>query len=168
MSRIENLQELRGEIARYRDVSSRLINALRQVETHDIERIGKTTTTAVAIAGLIENSYTAVETVLFRIAQNFGNNLDATRWHTDLLRRMTLSIPDVRPAVIGEATYARLDELMRFRHFKRYYFNLDYDWSRLQYLAGVVHKTIPETIAELTTFDLFLTEMIASLSEQDG
>jgi len=168
MSRIENLQELRGEIARYRDVSSRLLEALRQVENHDIERIGKTTTTAVAVAGLIENSYTAVETVLFRIAQNFGNNLDASRWHTDLLRRMTIPVPNVRPAVVGEATYAKLDELMRFRHFKRYYFNLDYDWSRLEYLMSVVHTTIPTITAELSEFDRFLTELVASLSESDA
>ena len=166
MSRTEDLQELRGEIQQYREVSARLLDALRHLQEHDLERIGKTTTTAVAAAGLIENSYTAVETVLFRIAQNFGNNLDASRWHTDLLRRMTVSVPELRPAVIADSTFSKLDELMRFRHFKRYYFNLDYDWSRLEYLMNLVHEVIPKFAAELTEFERFLTDVIASLSDQ--
>ena len=166
MSRIEDLQELRGEVQQYHEVSARLRDALHHLQKHDLTQIGKTTTTAVAAAGLIENSYTAVETVLFRIAQNFGNNLDASRWHTDLLRRMTVSIPEVRPAVISDTTYTKLDELMRFRHFKRYYFNLDYDWSRLEYLMNVVREVIPKVSGELTEFDRFLTDVIASLSDQ--
>lgn len=165
MSRIEDLQELRGEIQRYYHVSSRLLVALQQIQDHDIPRIGKTTTTAVANAGLIENSYTAVETALFRIAQNFGNNLDPTHWHADLLRRMSVAVPEMRPQVISETTWSKLDELMRFRHFKRYYFNLDYDWTRLDYLLGVVRETIPKVVEELTVFERFLTEVIASLSE---
>ena len=95
MSRTEDLQELRGEIQQYREVSARLLVALRHLQERDLQRIGKTTTTAVAAAGLIENSYTVVETVLFRIAQNFGNNLGASCWHTDLLRRMTVSVPEL-------------------------------------------------------------------------
>ena len=96
-----------------------------------------------AAAGLIENYYTAVETVLYRIAQVFGNNLDPQRWHSDLLRRMCVSIPDVRPRVLSEITYSRLDELMRFRHFKRYSFHLEFDWQRLELLLVVARGLAP-------------------------
>ena len=46
--------------------------------------------------------------------------------------QMTLTIPEVRPRVISDATFAALSELRRFRHFKRYYFSFDYDWDRLE------------------------------------
>lgn len=75
----------------------------------------------VAIAGLVENYYTAIETVLFRISQQFGNHLEQNKWHSDLLRRMVLDVPGTRPAVLTGAVVSKLDELLRFRHFKRYY-----------------------------------------------
>ncbi len=164
MSRPDDLRELSGEIRRHLDVSAELIAALHRIIAEDVPRIGRTTTTSLAIAGLIENYYTALETVLFRISQNFGNNLDPERWHSDLLRRMTIAVPDVRPVVITPATQAMLDELMRFRHFKRYYFQLDYDWNRLDYLTGLLERVQPHVDAELTAFDAFLGELIESIS----
>lgn len=83
MSRPDDLRELSGEIRRHLDVSAELIAALRRIIANDVPRIGRTTTTSLAIAGLIENYYTALETVLVRISQNFGNNLDPERWRSD-------------------------------------------------------------------------------------
>lgn len=77
---------------------------------------------------------------------------------------MTIAVPDVRPVVIAPATHAMLDELMRFRHFKRYYFQLDYDWNRLDYLTGLLERVQPHVEAELTAFDTFLVELIESAS----
>ncbi len=47
-----------------------------------------------------------------------------------------LAIPDIRPAVISRETADQLGELLRFRHFTRYYYALDYDWDKLDYLLG--------------------------------
>ncbi len=145
-----------------------MIAALRRLVSEDLPKIGRTTTTSLAIAGLIENYYTALETVLFRVAQNFGNNLDRERWHSDLLQRMTITVPDVRPAVITRETFAMLDELMRFRHFKRYYFQLDYDWNRLNYLMGLVERVEPKVGAELETFDRFVGELIMTIDSAES
>lgn len=167
MSRVEDLRELTGEIQRYLDVSTRLMAALGRLSEHDIPQMGKTTTTALAAAGLLENFYTAIETVLFRISQNFGNSLDPERWHSDLLNKMTISIPDTRPAVLSDQTRAMLDELMRFRHFKRYYFQLEYDWHRLEYLMGLVGRLEPEVRSEFQVFDRYLSALVSELTTDE-
>jgi hypothetical protein len=167
MSRIDDLRELQGEIDRYRSVSEKLIDAVRRLMTVDLELVGRTTTTALAAAGLIENSYTAIETVLMRISQNFGNNLRPDRWHADLIRRMTTAVPDLRPQVLSDATASNLDELMRFRHFKRYYYNLEFDWKRLQYLIDLVQRLTPIVCNEFDVFSRFLSVLIRELEAPD-
>jgi hypothetical protein len=161
MSRAGDLRELIGEIDGHAAVSRELLAAARTLVDDDIPRIGRNTTTSVAAAGLIENYYTALETVLFRVSQNFGNSLDAERWHSDLLHRMTLAVPDVRPAVITNETHEMLDELMRFRHFKRYYFQLRYDWHRLDHLLALVDRTEPRIRSELSALRRFLVELVS-------
>lgn len=168
MSRIADLRELLGEIDRFDNVSRQLLSALDHLLTKDVAVIGRTTTTGVATAGLLENFYTAVETVLVRIAQNFGNNLRPERWHSDLLQRMTVEVPGVRPAVLSEEVYSHLDELMRFRHFKRYYYHLEYDWTRLGYLTDLAQRTAPMVTGELATFRSYVQSVIAELERTTG
>ncbi len=45
---------------------------------------------------------------------------------------MILEIEGVRKAVISDETYSNLLEFLKFRHFKRYYFEFDYDWDKLE------------------------------------
>ena len=46
--------------------------------------------------------------------------MDQTTWHRDLLDRMTLEIPEIRPALLTDPSLAeRIDELRRFRHLFR-------------------------------------------------
>ena len=55
-------------------------------------------------------------------------------------------------------SYQLLDELRRFRHFKRYYYDFDYDWNRLDYLRLVYEKLRPIIKDELENYTIFLTE----------
>jgi hypothetical protein len=89
---------------------------------------------AVLLADILCNTYTCIETILFRISRAFENHLDRNQWHKELLRKMCLDIPGIRRAVLSNKSYQLLDELRRFCHFKRYYYDFDYDWSRLDYL----------------------------------
>lgn len=91
----------------------------------------RTRETAIILADVFVNFYTCLETMFVRISQFFENSLDSSRWHKDLLRRMTYSVKGVRNRVVSEESYAALSELLRFRHFKRYYVEFDYDWDRL-------------------------------------
>jgi len=106
----------------------------------------------IVIAQILENTYTAIETALLRISQGFDNNLNAERWHADLLDKMLLEKKGVRPRVLSDQSHGLLTELMRFRHFKRYYLELDHDWEKLRYLLSVLRRCLPLARAELSAF----------------
>jgi hypothetical protein len=106
----------------------------------------------IVAAQILDNSYTAIETALLRISQGFDNALSRERWHADLLDKMMLAKRGVRPRVLSDESHRLLVELMRFRHFKRYYLELDYDWSKLRYLLSVLKRCLPLVRAELAAF----------------
>ncbi|WP_291321170.1 hypothetical protein [Desulfonatronospira sp.] len=114
---------------------------------------------AVMVAGLIENYYTCAETIFFRISQFFDNNLQGDRWHRELLERMTLDIGETRPKVISEQSFSDLTELMRFRHFKRYYFGVEYDWERVEALVRRVDRLAKQLPQELSEFAAFVRKI---------
>ena len=87
---------------------------------------------AIILSDIFVNFYTCLETSFLRISQVFENSLDDARRHKDLLSKMTLSVKGIRERVISDASYKALGELLRFRQFKRYYFEFDYDWDRLE------------------------------------
>lgn len=72
------------------------------------------------LGGCLHTMYNSFEVYFLRIAKFFENNVDQQAWHRDLLDRMTLDIPDIRPALITDRAVAeRIDELRRFRHLYR-------------------------------------------------
>ena len=111
-------------------------HSIRGFPNNELRELGRTKVTAMVTAQIIENFYTSVETLFLRISQFFENSLNKDKWHKDLLGKMALHIEGVRDRVITEATYKDLTELLQFRHFKRYYFELEYDWGKLDFLTG--------------------------------
>ncbi|MCU0646164.1 MAG: hypothetical protein MUC94_18140 [bacterium] len=89
---------------------------------------------AIVISDLVCSYYTCLETIFLRISQFFENDLAKEKWHQDLLQKMCLQIEGVRNAVIQNETFMNLVELLKFRHFKRYYFELEYDWDKLDFI----------------------------------
>jgi hypothetical protein len=69
-----------------------------------------------ALAYLIHNLYTAFESYFLRVAKHFENNLDDASWHRELIDRMRIEVPGIRPAVVSTGIAENLDELRRFRH----------------------------------------------------
>lgn len=114
---------------------------------------------AVLLTEVLCNSYTCLETIFFRISRLFENNLPADKWHKELLQKMRIEVPNIRKAVLSSESYLLLDELRRFRHFKRYYFEFDYDWNRLSYLRIVYEKAFVLISEELEFYIGFLTEL---------
>jgi hypothetical protein len=163
MKRIEELRDLLSEIDANTEASNALLSAIDELTSRDIPILGRTKTTAVAAAGFLENFYTAAETLFVRINQCFGNGLQSDRWHSDLLRKMTLQVPEVRPPCISQEVYRKLEDLMRFRHFKRYYFQLDYDWQRLDHLIEVVRAVAQPLRRDIAVFRVFVEQVIQEL-----
>jgi len=146
--------ELRKNLA----VLARIRAFLDATEGRELAVSGRTAATGLMVAGIIENWYTCLETLFLRVSQAFENNLEASKWHSALLDRMTLRVPGVREPVIDEATRRDLAELLRFRHFKRYYFEFEYDWERLDFLLGKLKGVHPRIIEEIERFIDWVSE----------
>ena len=68
---------------------------------------------------------------------------------------MTLEIEGVRTAVVLEEAFSPLFELLKFRHFKRYYLELVYEWDRLDFLVTKlcqVHPLVPRDLERFVRF----------------
>ena len=151
-------EEMRELVALIRAHHRRLEAVYRSVESalgDEIVRLGRTPMSALIVAGLLENYYTCLETIFLRISQSFENRLDPARWHNDLLRKMTLEIEGIRTAAVSEEAFSPLFELLKFRHFKRYYFELEYDWDRLDFLVAKLHEVHPLVTRDLERFMRF-------------
>ena len=120
---------------------------------------------AVVIAELLSKYYTCMETIFLRISQFFENSLSAERWHADLLDKMTLKIESVREAVIRDETRNVLVELLKFRHFTRYYYDISYDWDRLDFLMKKFGVARPMVNEDLDRFLIFLRELESAGSD---
>ena len=155
-------EEIRELVALIRAQRRRLEAVYRSVERaldNEIAQLGKTPISALIVAGLLENYYTCLETTYLRISQCFENELDSARWHNDLLQKMTLEIEGVRTAAVSEETFSPLFELLKFRHFKRYYFELEYDWDRLDFLVTKLRQVHPLAIRDLERFVRFASAL---------
>jgi ribonuclease HepT-like protein len=87
----------------------------------------------IVVAYRLHALYTAFENLFRSVALAFENELrERTGWHRELLQRMKLDLTPIRPAVIDEAAYEKLDELLRFRHFFRTAYGVPLDPARLQ------------------------------------
>ena len=124
-----------------------------------IARLGKTPHSALIIASLLEHYYTCAESIFLRISQYFENSLEPSRWHADLLQKMTLDIDGIRPRAVDVQDIPALQELRRFRHFRRNYFDLEYDWDRLDFLVKKVRGLHPGLGRSLDRFERFLRDL---------
>lgn len=80
----------------------------------------------------LHNLYCAFED-LFKIVAKFFENCieDPSRYHIELLKRMTLDIDGIRPPLINEKLAEALEELRAFRHFFRHAYSYVIDSKKL-------------------------------------
>lgn len=71
-----------------------------------------------SLAYQLHNLYSAFEDLFTLVAEFFENSIDdLTSYHSELLKRMSLTVEGIRPAIIDEEAYKLLDNLRAFRHF---------------------------------------------------
>jgi hypothetical protein len=151
--------ELLKEIKKNRNVRKKIDLFYQEFIQTDFQRLGKNKSAAIVISEIIVDYYTCIETLLVKISQFFENNLQKDRWHTDLLHKMTLEITDIRSQVISDKTHFILLELLRFRHFRRYYFEFDYDWDKLEYLEKKYIQVKDMFENDIILFEKFLKKV---------
>lgn len=89
----------------------------------------------------LHNLYSAYEDMFKLTARFFENQIeDLSRYHRDLLKRMTIKIEGIRPALISQESFKILDELRGFRHVFRHAYNYELDGERILKLAEKTAK----------------------------
>ena len=151
----ESMKLLKADIAADEQVIARLFEALSNVW----DKLDASEQTIVA-GYYLHNLYMAFEHIFERIAESFENQIaDKSQWHAQLLRRMTLDVPDVRPHLIDGETYECLDELRRFRHVFRSAYTINLDKERLGLVVKRARRLRELYPAELFRFQGFLDKV---------
>lgn len=153
------IKNLIKDINRTRLVINKLDHTFQQFKKNELHLLGKSIASAILVSEIFEKFYSSLETIFLKISQFFENSLDKEKWHSDLLNKMIIEISDTRKAVISEDTYKNLYELMKFRHFKRYYLEIDYDWDKLEFLEKKYSRVKPLIEKDLDNFIRFLESL---------
>lgn len=155
------LQMLKNEVAKSISVLERLERYIVDFESTRLHRDKSNTDQAMILAQALTNYCTCMETIFLRISGHFENNLPPDRWHQALLEKMTLEIDGIRPRVIRDEVYFGLLEIMKFRHFARYYFELDYDWDKLLYLLKKFNEVREPVREDIAAFEQYVEKLLA-------
>ena len=116
------------------------------------------------IGSLLHDFYTAIEDIFEVIAGDInGSRPDAFDWHKQLLTRMTLEVPEVRPAVISKGLARTLDEYLRFRHVFRNVYGYMLEWERLRPLLYGIPAAYEQFRREISAFRQFLLDLAHKL-----
>ena len=149
--------DIRDEVARLRRAVTDFREAVAGI---DLSAAELPSFTKAAIGSYLHSFYTGCEHVFRSISAFFENELDQVRWHADLLKRMRLEIPGVRPRVLTDALAAELDLYRGFRHVFREAYGFELDWRRLRPLAERLGEVSSETFAQIERFAAELPEEV--------
>ena len=103
----------------------------------------------------IARFFNIVEQMALRVAKAFENNIDDDKgWHSELIRRMTLDFPEIRPALFPREVAGLLQNVRGFRHIFTRAYDLDFDPRQLelqleyaQNVAMELHPIVKQFIA---------------------
>ena len=101
MSATESIAVLRGHLAQTREVVADIDTYYRDFRERELPALGRGRTSAIVVAEVFDDTYTALETLFLRVSQFFENRLASDRWHSDLLEKMTLEVPGIRQPLIA-------------------------------------------------------------------
>lgn len=119
-----------------------------------------------ALGYTIHNFYNALENYFLRIAKFFENSLDErSTWHKDLVDRMTMDVPDVRPRLLSGDARKDIHELRSFRHVFRNIYDAELAPDRVEQVNRLVEPTMERM---QTAHRAFTDTMLAIAAELDA
>ena len=103
----------------------------------------------------IHTTYGVLENYFLRISKFFESNLSSDRWHRELVEKMTLDIPELRPPfLVSTKSKQQVLELMKFRNRVRNLYGEDLDprqISAVQYLFDEFFTSFPQLHVDFTS-----------------
>ena len=89
----------------------------------------------------LHNLYCAFEDLFKIVAKTFENHIeDKSKYHVELLKRMTIRIEKIRPSLLSRETYVLLDDLRSFRHFFRHAYSYELDERKVKLVLDDVER----------------------------
>jgi hypothetical protein len=114
-----DMKILEGLEGKYRKAKAKL----KRIEPDELDYAG--------LAYTIVNIYNLMENYFLCVAKGFENAIERDRWHKDLVKRMSLEIEGVRPAVLDAGDVPLIDDLRAFRHVFRNIYQGELDTGKL-------------------------------------
>ncbi len=121
----------------------------------------------VYVGYMLHGIYSAWESAFHRIASTFENRLDPGQWHAELLERMALDIPGLRPSVIGQPELLMLHKLRAFRHFFRHNYAAPMDFDEIQLVLKRYDEAFAQVGARLHEFIRKLDQLSDGSEQRD-
>jgi hypothetical protein len=109
-----------------------------------------------ALGYTLHTIYTAMEKYFIRISKAFENSLPPEGWHKELILRMQLDLPGIRPRLLEKDLARGIDELRGFRHIFRSLYDDRLDPDRIRFIQEKI-PAISGSFAE--AHQLFLEKL---------
>lgn len=104
--------------------------------------------------------YTALEDLFKQIAKAFENHIeDLSRFHKELLVRMNMEIPKIRPRVLSDPSLSFLDKIRAFRHFVRHAYDCELDPKALRSIQENIMQSFSSVKNDLHSFRSFILKL---------
>ncbi len=114
-------------------------------------------------AYLMHNLYNAWEDMFKEISVCFENNVErSSGFHKNILLRMKISIPGIRPQILSDGSCDLLNEMLGFRHVFRHAYNYNLDPERLQQLRKKIINGRVQIENDLDVFHSHLKGLLQS------
>lgn len=130
--------------------------------TRKIENIEPDEFDLAALGYTIHNIFNLMENYFLRIAKFFENNVDQDGGHRNLIDRMALNIPEIRPALLEPEDLPPLHELRSFRHVFRNIYQGQLNEEKLQ----EVNRGVPDTIARFSVSHTRFMEKLRKVASE--
>jgi hypothetical protein len=110
-----------------------------------------------SVALSLHDFYNGLERIFERIAENVDEfKPNSVNWHQEILKQMTIEIPNVRPVVISHDLKENLDEYRAFRHIVRNIYSHNFRIDKMKNLIENIDKVFNEVENSLQFFSKFL------------
>jgi hypothetical protein len=109
----------------------------------------------------LHDFYAGLERIFRQIAATVDQSVPSDHdWHRELLRQMTVSLPQIRPQVLSVEAAKAMDEFLRFRHIVRNIYTFEFDPDRIEHLVQRLRPSFEQMRIELLAFAEFLEQLI--------
>ena len=152
----EKYSTLWAFISNQEDIIRNIIKKINELKPSNEDKL-------VHLAYQLHNLYSSYEDLFKEISLTFENNIDRNSgYHKNLLLRMKMAIPGIRPGILSEKSHSILGELMGFRHVFRHAYDYDLSSEKLNILREKVLLHYPGIKKDIKKFKEFLEEKFKS------